>query len=77
MLLYLIWIKSSYKELKLFGSFATVPSSWRRALSLLERGTIDVDTIVSDVVPLTAWEESFARLRAKDALKIMFAPGRD
>jgi L-iditol 2-dehydrogenase len=63
-----------YKEIRLFGSNATVPSAWQRALALMAAGAIRSDAIVSDTLPLAAWEAAFARLRAKDALKIMFTP---
>lgn len=63
-----------YKEIRLFGSFATVPSSWPQALALLAAGRIDAGIMVSDVLPLTEWDTAFARLRAKDALKIMLTP---
>lgn len=63
------------KELTITGSNATVPSSWAWALRLLGSGAVDTEAIVSDVLPLTDWESAFARLRRKDAVKILLQPG--
>lgn len=63
------------KELTVTGSNATVPSSWAWALRLLESGAVNTEAIVSDVVPLEEWHDAFARLRRKDAVKILLQPG--
>ncbi len=62
------------KELVVTSGFASTPRSWRRALSLIERRSVELEPLVSDVVPLTAWERAFADLRAGRALKIVFDP---
>lgn len=62
------------KELVVTSGFASTPRSWRRALALIERRAVQLESLVSDVVPLTAWERAFADLRAGRALKIVFDP---
>ncbi|HSI97385.1 MAG TPA: alcohol dehydrogenase catalytic domain-containing protein, partial [Gaiellaceae bacterium] len=62
------------KELVVTSGFASTPRSWRRAVSLVERRSVELEPLVSDVVPLTAWESAFADLRAGRARKIVFAP---
>jgi L-iditol 2-dehydrogenase len=62
------------KELVVTSGFASTPRSWRRALALIERRSVELEPLVSDVVPLTAWERAFADLRAGNALKIVFDP---
>lgn len=62
------------KELVVTSGFASTPRSWRRALALIERRAVQLEPLVSDVVPLTAWERAFADLRAGRALKIVFDP---
>ena len=62
------------KELVVTSGFASTPRSWRRAVSLIERRSVELKPLVSDVVPLTEWERAFADLRAGRALKIVFDP---
>ena len=65
------------KEITITGSNATVPSAWAWALRLLESGAVNTEAIVSDVVRLEEWHDAFARLRRKDAVKILLQPGDD
>ena len=62
------------KELVVTSGFASTPRSWRRALSLVEQQSVELEPLVSDIVPLSAWERAFANLRAGRALKIVFDP---
>jgi L-iditol 2-dehydrogenase len=62
------------KELHITGSNATVPSAWPKAIALLASGAVQTEPLVSEVVPLSEWERAFARLRQKDALKILLQP---
>src|SRR4029078_11046451 len=62
----------SEKELVVTSGFASTPRSWRRALSLLEEGRVQLEPLVSEVVPLDAWERVFADLRAGNAAKDVF-----
>ena len=62
------------KELVLTSGFAATAQSWRRALALLEERRIELDTLVSEVVALDAWERVFDELRAGRAVKYVFDP---
>jgi L-iditol 2-dehydrogenase len=62
------------KELVVTSGSASTPRSWRRAVALIERRSVELEPLVSDVVPLTAWERAFADLRAGRALKVVFDP---
>ena len=62
------------KELVLTSGFASTPRSWRRALALLEERAVQLEPLVSEVVPLDAWERVFADLRAGRAVKYVFDP---
>ncbi|HKP18308.1 MAG TPA: hypothetical protein VJT84_07500, partial [Gaiellaceae bacterium] len=62
------------KELVLTSGYASTPRSWRRALSLLEEGRVQLEPLVSEVVPLDAWERVFADLREGKAVKYVFDP---
>lgn len=63
-----------YKELTVTGSFATVPSSWRKALSLLEAGLVRTDLLVSHLFPVTDWNEAFNLFERGEGMKVMFVP---
>jgi L-iditol 2-dehydrogenase len=62
------------KELDVSTGFASTPRSWRRALTLVERRDVQLEPLVSEVAPLSAWERVFADLRASRGLKIVLDP---
>jgi L-iditol 2-dehydrogenase len=62
------------KELVLTSGFASTPRSWRRALALIEERRVALEPLVSEVVPLSAWERVFADLRAGRGIKVVFDP---
>jgi L-iditol 2-dehydrogenase len=63
-----------YKELVVTSGFAATAKSWRRALRLIEDGSVDLPSLISSVEPLSAWESVFADLTRSDRLKIVFDP---
>ncbi len=62
------------KELVLTSGFASTPRSWQRAMTLIEERAIDLEPLVSEVVPLAEWERVFADLRAGRGIKVVFDP---
>jgi L-iditol 2-dehydrogenase len=62
------------KELRVTGSNATVPSAWRTALRLLQSGKVRTAPLISDVYPLGAWQEAFARFERRDGVKLLLDP---
>ncbi len=65
------------KELVVSSGFASTPRSWRRALTLIERRAVELEPLVSEVVPLDAWERAFGDLRAGRRMKVVFDPRLD
>ena len=63
-----------YRELTVTSGFASTPESWRRAMRLLEQRAVDLDLLVSQVAPLSDWQEIFRRTRAGDGIKFVFEP---
>ncbi len=63
-----------YKELVLTSGNASTPTSWRRAIALLERGSVELDPLVSEVVPLSEWERAFAATREGRGMKVVIDP---
>lgn len=63
-----------FKEIQVNGSFATVPSAWRKALTLLANGQVQTGPLVSHTLPTSGWEEAFALFEARKAVKILLTP---
>jgi L-iditol 2-dehydrogenase len=63
-----------YRELQLTGSFATTPSSWRRALALAGSGAVSLKGVVGRTYPLSEWSEAFAAVQAGTAGKVLLIP---
>lgn len=66
--------KIAYKELKVTGFFAHVPSAWERALKLLEQGRINLKPIISHILPLTEWKKAFEIVENHKGLKVSLQP---
>jgi L-iditol 2-dehydrogenase len=64
------------KEIEISTGFASTPSAWRRALTLLAGRAIALEPLVSDVAPLGEWERVFADLRKGRGMKIVLDPRR-
>ena len=63
-----------YKEVTVTSGNASTPTSWRRAISLLEEGTVYLDPLVTEVVPLDEWERAFAATRRGHGVKVVLDP---
>lgn len=63
-----------YKELKITSGFASTPRSWRRAMRLLESGKLNLESIITDVLPLKNWATGFDRSFAADGVKFVLSP---
>lgn len=66
-----------YKELTVTSGNASTPSSWKRAMMLLESGQVALDPLVTEVVPLSEWERAFSMVRAGDGVKYVLSPDGD
>jgi L-iditol 2-dehydrogenase len=63
-----------YHELTVTAGFASTPASWLRALELIEAPAVELQPLLSEVVPLAEWERAFAATRAGDGIKFVLAP---
>ena len=61
-------------EITYSSGFASTPRSWGRAMALLSAGLVELDPLVSAVVPLSAWETAFAATRNAEGLKYVIDP---
>jgi L-iditol 2-dehydrogenase len=62
------------KELVLTSGFAATARSWRRSLAFIEDRRVELQPLLSEVVPLEDWERVFADLREGRAIKYVFDP---
>ncbi len=63
-----------YKELSVSGSFATVPSSWARAIALAASKAVSLKALVGASYPLSAWERAFADVFKRLPGKVLILP---
>ncbi len=63
-----------YKELQVSGSNASVPSAWRKAINLLAAGQVQTRPLISNVLPITEWQQAFNRFEARQGHKILLTP---
>jgi L-iditol 2-dehydrogenase len=63
-----------FKELAVSGSFATVPSAWRKALALLAAGLVQTRPLISETLPLRDWQAAFDRFERRDGVKMVLTP---
>lgn len=63
-----------YKELTLTSGFASTPESWLRAEKLLKAGEVDLDSLVSAVLPLRDWPLVLGPDRSLSEMKTVFDP---
>lgn len=61
-------------ELDVKGSWGTVWSSWRKALSLISSGKIQVAPLITAKLPLERWYEGFRMMEERNALKVLLIP---
>jgi L-iditol 2-dehydrogenase len=63
-----------FHELTVTSGFASTPWSWRLALGLLETRAVELEPLLSEVVPLERWAEAFAATRAGEGIKFVLDP---
>jgi alcohol dehydrogenase/L-iditol 2-dehydrogenase len=56
------------------GAFSHTWTTWETCLELMRLGKIETAPLISDVWPITRWEEAFHRLEALTAHKILLHP---
>jgi L-iditol 2-dehydrogenase len=63
-----------FHELTITSGFASTPTSWRKALELVGERRVDLELLLTEVVPLAEWERAFAATREADGIKFALAP---
>jgi L-iditol 2-dehydrogenase len=64
----------AFHELIVTAGFASTKSSWDLAIDLIERRAVELEPLLSEVVPLERWAEAFAATRAGEGIKYVLDP---
>lgn len=62
------------KEINITNGFASEPTSWRKALTLLERKQVEVTSLISNKLPLSQWKRGFEIVEKKEGYKVLLMP---
>lgn len=62
------------RELRVRAGFGSSPASWLRAVRLVRERRVDLDPLISDVLPLRDWPKALASFDRRDGLKTVFDP---
>jgi L-iditol 2-dehydrogenase len=63
-----------FHELTITSGFASTPSSWGKALELVEQRRVALEPLLTEVVPLAEWERAFAATRSGEGIKFVLDP---
>jgi L-iditol 2-dehydrogenase len=63
-----------FRELTVTSGFASTPTSWMRALELIEARRVELEPLLSEALPLDEWERAFAATRAGTGIKYVLVP---
>lgn len=67
-------LQAELKEITIKTSFAGSIQSWDRTMALLNQNKVELAPLISDVLPITAWQTAFDRLQRKQGIKILLEP---
>jgi L-iditol 2-dehydrogenase len=63
-----------FRELTVTSGFASTPTSWQKAMELITERKVELEPLLSAVVPLAEWEQAFAATRAGEGIKFVLDP---
>lgn len=58
-------------EIRYIGCRSQKPSSWDKAIDLLESGKVDAEALVTKVYPLDQWREAFEAVMSGEEIKVL------
>ena len=68
------FFKAELKEIAIKTSFAGSLPAWDRTMRMMAQGKFDLKSLISDIVPLTEFEDAFERLLRKEGMKMVLEP---
>jgi L-iditol 2-dehydrogenase len=67
--------KIAFKEIEVKGFISQRRPAWKRALTLMERGIIRNERLISHKFPLHEWQKAFEMVEKKEGIKLILLPG--
>ena len=71
------WDSAIYKELNIITSMSSTYSSWNYTIDMLKENRLNLNKVVSDILPLSKYREGFDRAINKKGLKIVLVPDEE
>jgi L-iditol 2-dehydrogenase len=68
------WDAAMGKVLTLYFNMSTAYASWDKTIHLISAGKLNVDPLITHVLPLTEWERAFEAVETMEALKVVLVP---
>jgi NADPH2:quinone reductase len=65
-----------YEEREVVGTYSLTPNTFARAVTLLQNGRIDVDSLITDEFALEGLEDAFDQMENRQGLKKMVYPNQ-
>lgn len=65
------------RELRVRAGFGSSPASWLRAVRLVQERQVELDPLISDVLPLRSWATALENFQRRAGLKTVFDPRLD
>lgn len=65
----------AFKELSVFGTFGQKRSAWVRGLNMMALGQVQIEPIVSDILPMSSWLSAFELVEGRTRQKVLLQPG--
>jgi L-iditol 2-dehydrogenase len=64
----------AFRQIRITGSVGYTADSWRRSLSILAAGDVQLADLITDRLPLDRWKEGFQAFEQGQALKVLLRP---
>jgi alcohol dehydrogenase/L-iditol 2-dehydrogenase len=62
------------KSATLKGHFSHTWDVWEKCLTLMSKGQVDLERLVTHEIPIDKWEEAFELVESKKAMKVVLTP---
>lgn len=63
-----------YREVTITSGFASTPTSWRRAMTLINTEAVQLEPLITEIAPLDDWQRVFDMTRRGQGIKFAFNP---
>ena len=62
------------KSVTFKGHFSHTWDVWEKCLTLMGKGQVDLDRLITHELPIDKWEEAFELVETKKAMKVVLTP---